>query len=151
LLAAGIGISLLVAWIIVWGGFTYMAYAFAGRNAGDFIWRLLIAIVYVVGGGFLAFHPQIALESLTVVMAVIFLIEGVLEIAMFFQFRSFTGSGWVLFDAIVTLLLAALVGLSWPSSSSWAIGIILGINLIVTGLAVLIYSLAARKTLEALS
>jgi uncharacterized membrane protein HdeD (DUF308 family) len=69
---------------------------------------------------------------------------------VFFQFRTFTGSGWVLFDAIVTLLLAFIIMRPWPSSSSWAIGIILGIDLILSGSIVLVYSLAARKTLEAL-
>ena len=51
----------------------------------------------------------------------------------------------------VTLVMAFLFLLPWPNSSSWVIGIILGINLMFTGLAVLIYSLAARKTLEVLS
>jgi uncharacterized membrane protein HdeD (DUF308 family) len=149
-LAAGIGIALLVSWIIVWGGFTYLAFAFSGRDAGAFAWRLLIGIIYVAGGGYLLFHPQIALASLTLAMAVIFLLEGVLEIAMFFRFRADSGSGWILFDAIVTLLLAYVIWRPWPSSSAWAIGTILGINLIFSGLTWLMCSIAARKTLEAL-
>jgi uncharacterized membrane protein HdeD (DUF308 family) len=149
-LASGIAVSELVAWIIVISGLAYLASAFAGRNAGAFIWRMLIGLVFVGGGGYLAFHSGIALESLTLVMAIIFALEGVLEIVVFFQFRTFTGSGWVLFDAIVTLLLAFIIMRPWPSSSSWAIGIILGIDLILSGSIVLVYSLAARKTLEAL-
>jgi len=150
-LAAGIGIALLVAWIIVGSGFTYMAFAYANRSAGSFIWRTLIGIVYVAGGGYLAFHPQLALESLTLAMAVIFLIEGVLETAMFVQFRVYSGSGWILFDAIVTLLLAYLIWRPWPSSSTWAIGTILGINLILSGFTWLMCSIAARRTLEKMS
>ena len=148
-LASGIAVSELVAWIIVFGGLAYLASAFAGRNAGAFIWRMLIGIVYVGGGGYLAFHSGIALESLTLAMAVIFVLEGALEIAMFFQFRRYSGSGWVLFDAIVTLLLAYLILRPWPASSAWAIGIILGINLILSGFIVLMYSLVARRALEA--
>jgi uncharacterized membrane protein HdeD (DUF308 family) len=149
-LAAGIGIALLVSWVIVWGGFTYIAFAFSGRDAGAFVWRLLIGIIYVAGGGYLLFHPHIALESLTLAMAVLFVLEGVLEIAMFFQFRLSSGSGWILFDAIVTLLLAYLIWRPWPSSSTWAIGTILGINLITSGFTWLMCSIAVRKTLEAL-
>jgi hypothetical protein len=108
-LASGIAVSELVAWIIVISGLAYLASAFAGRNAGAFIWRMLIGLVFVGGGGYLAFHSGIALESLTLVMAIIFALEGVLEIVVFFQFRTFTGSGWVLFDAIVTLLLAFII------------------------------------------
>jgi uncharacterized membrane protein HdeD (DUF308 family) len=149
-LATGIAISVLVAWIIVLGGFAFLASAFAGRNARAFIWRMLIGIVYIAGGAWLAFHPHLALESLTVLLAVMFFIEGILEIARYVQFRVYEGSGWILFDGIVTLLLAGLIGLPWPSSSAWAIGTILGINLIVSGFALLMYSLAARRTLEAL-
>jgi|SRR5208337_699377 len=150
-LGTGIAVSVVVSWIIVFGGLAYLASAFASRSAGAFIWRMLIGIAYVAGGGYLAFHPEIALASFTVVMGVIFAFEGVLELVTFFQFRTYSGSGWVLFDAIVTLLLAYLVVRPWPSSSIWAIGTILGINLIFTGFTVLMYSVTARRTLEALN
>jgi uncharacterized membrane protein HdeD (DUF308 family) len=150
-LATGIAVSVMIAWLIILGGCAYAAYAFASRGAGDFIWRLLIGVTYIVGGGYLAFHPQLALESFTVVMAVIFLLEGVLETVTFFQFRVYSGSGWILFDAIVSLLLAYLIWQPWPSSSVWAIGTILGVNLIVSGLVRVMYSVAARRTLEALA
>ncbi|MGA3372876.1 MAG: DUF308 domain-containing protein [Terracidiphilus sp.] len=150
-LAAGIGMAVLVSWIIVWGGFTYVAFAFSGRDAGAFAWRLLIGIVYVAGGGYLLFHPQIALESLTLAMAVLFLLEGVLEIVLFSRFRADSGSGWILFDAVVTLLLAYVIWRPWPSSSTWAIGTILGINLILSGFTWLMCSIAARKALGELN
>jgi uncharacterized membrane protein HdeD (DUF308 family) len=148
--ATGIVISALVAWLIVLSGIAILASAFAGRNAKAVIWRLLIGIVYIAGGAWLAFHTQIALESLTVVLAVIFFFEAVLEMVRFIQLRAFPGSGWILFDSLVTLLLAGLIMLPWPSSSAWAIGTILGINLILSGITLLMYSLAARRTLEEL-
>jgi uncharacterized membrane protein HdeD (DUF308 family) len=70
---------------------------------------------------------------------------------MFVQFRVYSGSGWILFDAIVTLLLAYLIWRPWPSSSTWAIGTILGINLILSGFTWLMCSIAARRTLEKMS
>jgi uncharacterized membrane protein HdeD (DUF308 family) len=149
--ASGIAISVLVSWLIVLGGLAYLASAFAGRSAGAFIWRMMIGVVYILGGGYLALHPGLALESLTIVLAVIFALEGVLELVTFFLFRLYAGSGWVLFDALVTLLLAGLILVPWPSSSTWAIGIILGINLIFSGVTVLMYSLAVRKTMEVLN
>jgi uncharacterized membrane protein HdeD (DUF308 family) len=150
-LATGIGISILVGWIIVFGGFAYLAYAFAAQGAGTFIWRTLIGIAYIVGGAYLAFHPGLALESLTLVVAAIFLAESVLEFVVFFQFRALSGSGWLLFDAIVTLLLAYLIWRPWPFSSAWAIGTLVGINLIVSGFTRLMYSVAARRTIGAMA
>ena len=147
-LATGIGISILVGWIVVFGGFTYVAYAFSADGAGAFFWRMLIGIVYVVGGFYLVFHPGLALASLTVVLAAILIAEGVLQMIVFFQFRSLPGSGWVLFDGIMTLLLGFLIG-SWPSSSGWTIGTLVGINLLVSGFTRLMYSVSARQELTA--
>jgi uncharacterized membrane protein HdeD (DUF308 family) len=149
--ATGIGVSIFVGWIMVFSGFAYLAYAFAAQGAGSFIWRMLVGIAYVVGGGYLAFHPGIALESLTLLVAAVFFVEGVTEIVVFFQFRSLPGSGWILFDGIVTLILAYLIWRPWPSSSAWAIGTLLGVNLIVSGVTRLMYSVEARKTLKAIA
>lgn len=149
--AAGIGVSILVSWIIVLCGVAHLAFAFAARGAGAFLWRMLLGIVYVVGGGYLAFHPRLALVTLTLVVAAIFLVESVLAFVVFFHIRALSGSGWILFDAIVTLLLAYLIWRPWPSSSVWAIGILLGINFIVSGFTRLMWSVAARKVLKALA
>src|SRR5258706_12091403 len=96
--ATGIGVSIFVGWIMVFSGFAYLAYAFAAQGAGSFIWRMLVGIVYVVGGGYLAFHPGIALESLTLLVAAVFFVEGIMGIVVFFQVRSLPGAGWILFD-----------------------------------------------------
>jgi uncharacterized membrane protein HdeD (DUF308 family) len=150
-LATGIGVSVAFGWIIVLSGIAYIASAFAARGAGSFLWRLLIGIVYVLGGFFLAFHPGLALESLTLAMALMFFFEGIMEIVVFFQFRALGGSGWVLADGIVTLFLAYLIWRPWPGSSVWAIGTILGVNLIVSGITRLMYSMSARRVLDAVS
>jgi uncharacterized membrane protein HdeD (DUF308 family) len=150
-LATGIAVSVFVGWIIVFGGFAYAAYAFAAHGAGAFLWRTLIGVAYVIGGGYLAFHPGLTLESLTLVVAAIFFAEGALQTVVFFHFRSFSGSVWILFDAALTFILAYLIWRPWPSSSSWAIGTLLGINLLVSGFTRLMYSATARKTLKAIA
>jgi uncharacterized membrane protein HdeD (DUF308 family) len=150
-LATGIGVSIAVGWIIVFSGIAYVASAFAARAAGAFLWRLLIGAIYILGGLYLAINPGLALESLTLAMAAMFFFEGALETVLFFQFRALPGSGWVLFDGLVTLFLAYMIWRPWPSSSIWAIGTILGVNLITSGFTRLMYSVAARKTLDAIA
>jgi uncharacterized membrane protein HdeD (DUF308 family) len=149
--AAGIGVSVVVSWIVAFSGVAYLVYAFAASGAGAFLWRMLIGAVYVFGGGYLAFHPGLALESLTLTVAVIFFLEGIMEIAAFFQLRAASGSGWILFDAAVTLLLAYLIWRPWPSSSVWAIGTLVGANLIFRGVSWLMYSSSARRTLKVMA
>ena len=56
--ATGIGVAFFVAFIIIFGGLAHLAYAFAAERAGTFFWRLLIGIVYVVGGFYLAVNPD---------------------------------------------------------------------------------------------
>ena len=149
--ATGISVSVFVGLVIIFSGFAYAAYAFAASGAGGFIWRFLVGIVYVLGGGYLVFHPQLALESLTLVVAAIFFMEGVMETIVFFQFRDLPGAGWTLFDGIVSLVLAFLIWRGWPSTSSWVIGTLLGINLIVGGVIRLTYSVSARKAVKAIA
>jgi len=144
-LAAGLGISLLLGWLIVVSGFLYLIYAFAAGGVGSFLWRTLIGVVYIIGGFYLVLNPLIALASLTFVIAVILIAEGVLQIISFFQLRDLPGAGWMLFDGIVTVALGALIAYPFPGSSAWAIGTIFGVNLLFSGITRLMFSLSAKK------
>ncbi len=146
--ATGIGVAIFVAYITIFGGLAHLAYAFAAERAGTFFWRLLIGIVYVVGGFYLALNPDLSLVSLTPVLAAIFFAEGLLRIVFFFQARSLPGAGWILFDGVMSVLLGFLIMRNWPGSSSWAIGTIVGVNLCVSGVTRLMFSVAARRALK---
>lgn len=150
-LAAGLGVSIALGWIVVFCGVAHVASALVARGAGAFLWRTLVGIVYIFGGAYLALHPALALASLTLALAVIFLLEGVLEIFGFFQFRLLPGSGWALVNGLVTLLLAVLIWRQWPTSSAWAIGTLVGIKLMMSGFSRLMYSVAARNVVLAVS
>jgi uncharacterized membrane protein HdeD (DUF308 family) len=147
--AAGIGVSLFVSWLIILVGFAHLAYAFAARSVGGVLWRSLLGIAYVCGGVFLAFHPALSLASLTLVLVSLLFAEGFLQIFAFFSLRGLPGSGWILFDGIVTLLLGSMIGLSWPSASAWAIGTIVGVNFLFSGFTRLGYGATAGKLLKA--
>jgi uncharacterized membrane protein HdeD (DUF308 family) len=71
--------------------------------------------------------------------------EGILNIVLFVKMRPVHGSTWVLIDGIVTLLLGLMIYLQWPSSSAWAIGTLVGISMIFSGVARVIMSLAVRR------
>ena len=146
--AAGVGISLFIAWIIVFSGVVHIVYAFAARSAGSFLWRILIGIAYIIGGGYLLKNPSIALASFTMLLAVILIVEGVFQLIAFFQLRVLPGSGWILCDAILTLILGALIAYPWPGSSLWAIGTLVGVNLVISGFTRLMYSVAARSLIS---
>lgn len=146
-LAAGIGVSVFVSWLIFLTGLAHLVYAFAAKGVGGFAWRLLLGVSYIAGGLYLAFHPDLSLVSLTLVLAIILFAEGVMQILAYFSLRALPGSGWILFDGIVTLLLGLMIWRSWPSGSAWVIGTLVGINFLLSGVTRLSYGGAVRKAL----
>ena len=115
------------------------------------VWKLLVGIAYVCFGIYLILHPVLAVASLTLVLASLFLIEGVLDIVLFVKMRSAGGSTWVLLDGIITLLLGLMIYMQWPSSSAWAIGTLVGVSMIISGVTRVMMSLAVRRAAQTVS
>jgi uncharacterized membrane protein HdeD (DUF308 family) len=149
-LLAAVAVNAFIAWLIVLAGVVHLVLAFHAHGAGSLIWKLLVGVAYVCFGGYLITHPLLGVASLTLVLGSLFLVEGVLDIVLFFKMRSLRGSSWVLIDGIVTLLLGLLIYMQWPSSSAWAIGTLVGISMIISGVTRVMLSLAVRKTTKTL-
>ena len=142
---AAVAVNAVISWLIVLAGVVHLAVAFQLREAGSVIWRVLVGLAYIFFGVYRIAHPTIGVASLTLVLGSLFLVEGIFDIALFFQVRSIRGSAWILFDGIITLLLGLLIYLKWPSSSAWAIGTLVGVSMIVSGVTRLMVSVAVRK------
>jgi len=148
---AAVAVNVLVAWLIVLAGVVHLTVAFHAREAGSMIWRLLVGLAYVFFGVYLVAHPALGVASLALVLASLFLIEGILNVALFFKVRSVQGSSWFLIDGIITLLLGLMIYMQWPSSSAWAIGTLIGVSMIVSGVTRVMLSLAVRKATDTIS
>jgi len=148
---AAVAVTTLVAWLLIFGGIFHFVMAFSTKGAGAVIWEVLVGLVYILGGGYMLFHPLLGVATLTLLLAAFFLVEGIFEIIAFFKIRGTSGAGWMLFDGLVTLLLAGLIWAHWPSSSVWAIGTIVGVSLLVSGIKWLMISLAARRVTRAVT
>ena len=146
---AGLAVTILVGWLLLFGGGAHLVAALGGGGAGRVIWHVLIGILYVAGGLYFLVHPLLGLGSLTLLLGVILLIAALLELAAYVRSRSTSGSGWLLMNALITLLLGGLIYFHWPSSSVWAIGTLVGVNLIMTGISRLMLGLAARNLITA--
>jgi uncharacterized membrane protein HdeD (DUF308 family) len=142
---AAVAVSVVVAWLIVFAGIVHLILAFHAHSAGSVIWKLLVGLAYLIFGGYLIVHPVLGVASLTLLLGCLFLIEGILNIVLFFKMRSLRGSSWVLVDGIVTLILGLMIYLQWPSSSLWAIGTLVGISMIISGVTRVMLSTAVRK------
>ena len=148
---AAVAVSIAIAWLIILAGVVHLMLAFHAHRAGRLVWKLLVAAAYIFFGVYLIIHPVLGVASLTLVLASLFLIEGVLDVILFFQMRPMRGSFWVLVDGIITVLLALLIYVHWPSSALWAIGVLVGVSMIISGVTRVMLSLAARKMGPALA
>ena len=148
---AGLAATILVGWVLIFAGGAHLFSAFSGGGAGRVIWQVILGIIYVIGGFYFLTHPLLGLGTLTLFLAGIILAEAVLEFIAYFQNRGVSGSGWLLVNAVITLLLGGLIWMHWPSSSVWAIGTLVGVNLLMTGISRLMLGLAARKIASRIS
>jgi uncharacterized membrane protein HdeD (DUF308 family) len=146
---AAVAVSAVVAWLIVFAGVVHIVLAFHAHGAGSVIWRLLVGLAYLAFGGYMIAHPLLSVASLTLVLAGLFVIEGVLNLILYARTRQLHGSSWMLIDGIITLLLGLMIYLQWPSSSLWAIGILVGVSLMISGATRIGMTFAIRKAMSA--
>ena len=150
-LASSISIVIVLGWLILVMALWHLVFAFQSRGTRAVLWQVLLALLYGVIGFYMLAKPLLGILSLTLVLAIFLLIEGVLEIIFYFQARDLRNAGWILFDGIVTLLLGILIYAHWPSSSVWVIGTLVGVSLIFSGLSRFMLALAVRKVAPATS
>ena len=145
---AGLGVALLVGWLLIFGGISHFVSAFEGGGAKRVIFQVLAGVLFVIGGYYFITHPLLGLGTLTLLLAAVILAAGVCEIITYFRLKSEQASGWMLFNGIVALILGALIWLHWPSSSVWAIGTLVGVNLLLTGITRLMVGLTGRRLIR---
>lgn len=136
---AGLSIVAFVSVAIVVAGIAHLVHAFATRVLRTFSWHLLLGAAYAAVGVYLVLHPALGLASLTVLLAVLFLIEGGLLIGAYFAARNLPGSGWVLANGVLSGVIGITILSTWPVNYAWVIGALLGINLIFGGIRKLMH------------
>jgi uncharacterized membrane protein HdeD (DUF308 family) len=146
---AAVAVNAAIAWLIVLAGVVHVMVGLHVHRAGSMIWRVLVGLAYVCFGVYMAVHPVLSVVSLTLVLASLFLVEGVFNLVLFFRIRSIRGSSWVLLDGIITLALGLMIYMHWPSSSAWAVGTLVGVSMIMSGLSITMGSMAVRRFAEA--
>ena len=149
--AAGIAVTIFLGWLLIFSGAAHLVFAWHTRTTGGLIWELLVGVLYALVGGYLLFQPAAGLASLTLALAIYLFAEAILEFALSFRLRPMRGSRWLLLDGIITLILAILIWRSWPSSTPWVIGTLIGISMLFSGFSRLMLSVAARSVVAKLA
>ncbi len=142
---AGVAVTVFFGWLLIFSGILHLAFAWQAGRPSAVVWEILIGMLYGGIGFYLLARPVAGLESLTLALAIYLVIEGVLELVLSFQLRPLAGSGWLLFDGIVTLVLAVMIWSASPLSSVWAIGTLVGVSMLFSGMTRLMLSVAVRR------
>jgi uncharacterized membrane protein HdeD (DUF308 family) len=138
-------------WLFLTAGFIGLAALFTTRNAPGFVWTVIGAVLAILIGAFLVWRPFAGLTTLTVALAIFFAAHGAVQILTSLEHRQlFTRSWpWTAISGIADLILAGIIIAGWPGSVAWALGLLIGINLFMWGLALVMTAIACRTVRDA--
>lgn len=148
---ADVPVTILIGRLLTLAGLAHLSMMFSGSGIARVVWHLILGIIYFIVGIYFLIHPSIGRGMLTVLLSAILLAQGVLEFIAYFGTRDESGSVWLLTSGLITLLLGGLISIRWPSNSGWAIGILMGANLFMTGFSRLMLGIAERKSAVSLT
>jgi uncharacterized membrane protein HdeD (DUF308 family) len=143
---ATLSVTIFLGWLFLISGIVGLVTTFRARQAPGFWWSLLSAVVGILAGIALIGWPLSGAVSLTLVAILFFAIEGFATIMYALEHkRELSGRwGWMLVSGIVDLFLAAIIFAGLPGTAAWAIGLLVGINMMFGGIALIMMALHAR-------
>jgi uncharacterized membrane protein HdeD (DUF308 family) len=137
--------ALFVGWLFLAAGVAQLVHAFQGRGAKGFFLHFLGGLLYVAAGTTIVLYPMTGALTLTVFLAVFLLIEGGVRIWLGLQLRPAEGWAWVLISGVLGVFAGAMIWSELPSSAVWALGTLVGINLLFSGVSLSSLALRARS------
>lgn len=140
-----LGVTLCVGVMLIVAGIAQGIGAFSYPKWTGIVLGLIFAILGLFAGGYLLARPLEGVFALTIIVAAVFLVEGIFKAILSFQMRPLSGWGWVLFDGIVSAVLGVLLWWQLPSSALWALGVLAGVRIIVSGWALVMVPIAVSK------
>jgi uncharacterized membrane protein HdeD (DUF308 family) len=139
--------TIFLGWLFLISGIAGLVTTIWMRGAPGFWWSLLSAVLGIATGAILLGWPVSGVFSLTLLLIIFFLVEGVATIMFALDHkRELSGQwGWMLASGVVDLVLAGLILAGLPGTAAWAIGLLVGINMIFGGMALIALALHARR------
>ena len=143
--AASVGVAIFLGWVLVFGAIVQLFSAFSTEGTAAMVIRLVLTVLMAAAGIYLLVAPLKGTITLTVVLTVWFIATGVVRLFTAFRDRGTPAAGAMAVSGGVALVLGILVALNLPSSSSWALGLLVGLDFLCFGWVLLVLANTARK------
>jgi len=144
-LITGVAVAVFVGFLLLASGVARIVHALKSKQWGTGFWGTVIGVLGVAAGLLMIFRPLVGLVTMTMLLAIYFLVDGISEIIAAFKIKPDQGWGWVLFNGVIAVLLGLMVWRQWPVSGAWAIGILVGVHILITGWSMIILGSGARR------
>ena len=149
-LITGVAVAVFVGFLLLASGVAQFVHALKSKQWGTGFWGTVIGSLGVAAGLLMIFRPLVGLVTMTILLAIYFLVDGISEIIAAFKIKPDQGWGWVLFNGIIAVLLGLMIWRQWPVSGAWAIGLLVGIHILMTGWSMIILGTGARHVAGAI-
>ena len=147
-LVAGMSITIVVGTLLIIGGIGECFLAFQAGAFGRGLLIFIVGALMAVAGFYMISQPVAGLATITLFLTAYFIVSGIFEIIAAVQIRPASGWGWMLFNGIVTLLLGILIWRQFPLSGAWAVGVLFGIKMVFSGLALVFIGNAVKGAVK---
>jgi uncharacterized membrane protein HdeD (DUF308 family) len=144
-MVATLALAVFLGWLFIFSGVVHGFHAMQVRGWSGFLLHLLGAALYVVAGAILVTYPLGGALTLTLVLAAFFVVEGVSRTLLGLRVRPMQGWWTFLLGGIAGVVLGILIWSEWPGSALWAVGLLVGINLLFSGFSLTSLAMALRQ------
>ena len=141
-----LAIDIVIGWLLLFGGVWRAIAHMRARHSYGFGWYLATALMSIVLGASMLLVPHAGMKALTGLLFAFFMLDGMGKIHFALDLRHYAREwGWAMTGGLLDLALAGLILAGWPATAAWALGLLVGLNMMFFGFALIVTSLAARR------
>ena len=141
---SGMTVSVIVGIVLIVGGILRTAFAWLSPGWGSLFMKMLVGILTIIAGGYMIARPEAGSQALAVVLVFYLFVDGITTLIIATRLPPVAGGAWMMVGAIASLLIGVLMWMQWPASGELALGVLIGIKLILDGVTLIGVGSAAK-------
>ena len=141
----GMAISVLVGIVLLLGGVLRTAFAWLSPGWGSLFGKALVGIITLLAGLYMIFNPDVGSKALAVVLTFYLFVDGITTLVFAIRLPPAAGGAWMMFGAAISILAGVLMYMQWPASGELAVGILIGVKLLIDGIVLVGLGSAAKS------